>query len=49
MNYTVDPEQLKQALAKGVEPAVTQSCVCEVCLAHIADLVKQPCPIQRKE
>lgn len=49
MNYTVDSGQLEQALASSVEPTDTQSCVCEACLARIADLVKQPCPIQRKE
>ena len=49
MNYTLDSGQLEQALAESVEPTDTQSCVCEACLASIADLVKQPYSIQRND
>ncbi|RMA81019.1 cysteine-rich CWC family protein [Umboniibacter marinipuniceus] len=49
MNYQVDHLKLEEALSGGVEPIVTQSCVCESCLARIADLVKQPCSVQREE
>ncbi|WP_366140258.1 cysteine-rich CWC family protein [uncultured Umboniibacter sp.] len=49
MNYTVDSARLERALLESVEPSVAQICVCEACLARIADLINQPCSIQRED